>query len=145
MTLKGIRREANIEMAFPTFRSRSDSFSIECNSHFFLLWNYELRAILTFLIHCCDCINTSVISNGYPPFILVLQCDYIYYKYIVQVYIHTSLCFIQNVSNIQHGVSFTDLVLMIQNSVKVNLVFFQNEEIFVQSDELDEFDKITHA
>ena len=26
-----------------------------------------------------------------------------------------------------------------------NLVFFQNEEIFVQLDELDELDRITHA
>ena len=35
--------------------------------------------------------------------------------------------------------------LLSRNSVLTFLVFFQNEEIFVQLDELDKLDKITHA
>ena len=36
-------------------------------------------------------------------------------------------------------------MIMDLNGAFKNLVFFQNEEIFVQLDELDELDRITHA
>ena len=62
-----------------------------------------LRAILIFLIHCCGCINTSVISNGYPQSQLVQQCIKISTG-INSSSVHAYIlgCFIPNVSNSQH-------------------------------------------
>ena len=65
--------------------------------------NYFLSAILTFLTHCCDCINTSVNSVQYLHFNFVQQCIQISTRInSTSVHMYICVCFFQNVSNIQH-------------------------------------------
>ena len=74
----------------------SDSFSCNCNSIHYIVSIVHLRAISSFLIYCCDCINTSVISTQYLTSSMYSNVTTSTRIYSSSVHTYICVCFIQN-------------------------------------------------
>ena len=127
MTLKSARHDANSEMVFLTFRSQSDSFSIECNSHFSSLSSdCELCSHISH-VYSDICINTCVNSNPYlTSYLYSNMTTSTRNKFFKCTYVHLCLSHLK-LSNIQHlfykSFLFYKMLISIGKSIEIDISF----------------------